>query len=216
MTHTDSEPPRQPGRPRLLNIPPGTPPARTRLAETLQLYLPAEYTFTAIAEAAYTSTSSVSRTFRAQSVPIWDPFEGIVGYLRAHYERGEGQPRFPSRREWFDLWAAAVVENGGKPHELPKAKPTLGVAVGASSRREDPLNFAKIRLLFAVIVFLVGILTATWVGLLVIVMRGKIDPSAIVTILSMTVSAVVAVLAMNHHRNVFQWMRRARRRENDE
>ncbi|MFF9585448.1 hypothetical protein [Streptomyces achromogenes] len=90
------------GRPQKLTISDDTPPARRHLAETLPAFLLPGQTFSGIAKTAYTSTATVSRTFRAQQVPHWNLLESITDYLGDRYEADEDVP-FPTREQWYKL-----------------------------------------------------------------------------------------------------------------
>ncbi|MFB8776286.1 hypothetical protein [Streptomyces broussonetiae] len=119
------------GRPQKLTISDDTPPARRHLAETLQSFLLPGQTFSGIAKTAYTSTATVSRTFRAQQVPHWELLESITDYLDDHYEADENAP-FPTREHWYKLWAKAWAENGRTPYDLPPARNGQGALIQAN------------------------------------------------------------------------------------
>ncbi|MFJ8036029.1 hypothetical protein [Streptomyces sp. NPDC096032] len=113
------------GRPRVLDIADDTPPARRRLVETLQMNLPLGRSFTSIAASVPTSVATVSRAFKGSHVPSWSILEGIVVDLYDHRDQIMDPPPRLTRQQWFTIWAAAWIENGAKPYDLPPVKKHL-------------------------------------------------------------------------------------------
>ncbi|MFJ6650467.1 hypothetical protein ACIQPS_32950 [Streptomyces sp. NPDC091290] len=115
---TSARPPQ--GRKRLA-IHESRPPRARALGELLQTHCPprTELTLTEIAVAVPVHVATVSRAMRAEYVPSWQIIEGIAAELYVHRDKVPETPEFPVREDWFEIWAAAWEEQGGKPYGMP-------------------------------------------------------------------------------------------------
>ncbi|MCX5171170.1 hypothetical protein [Streptomyces antibioticus] len=115
-----------PGRPRALKVWEKAGPARTRLALTLQEYLPRRpATYGRLgAQAHVGSHSTVSRIVSGESRPSWTVLEPLTDVMRMWWgAQGNDVLAFPGRDHWYDLYRDVTVEAGKTPEPKDKPRP---------------------------------------------------------------------------------------------